>query len=339
MTAEEAQLDDFTAKNVLFLIDVETASSWYRCNTPGAEMARIGHHVRVKPRFNETDLDWCDVLVLQRLWQPAALEAIQHVHGRGGLTVFDVDDDYWSLHTSNPAYRGWQRPGALDALANVIMACRRVTTTTAPLAARLKHLSPDVRVIPNNLPGDLWPTAPKAVGGDGPLVVGWAGSISHYIDLREVSAIFPQILERYPHVEIHLAGAIPEWFPERDRIHFAEFVPIEQYPDVLSRFDIGLAPLEDTRFNLSKSDLKVVEYAMIGLPIIASKVPTYIDSIRPGETGLLARSPKDWLKHLVTLIEQPDVRSRLGAEARRWAENRVISNNIGLWLDAYELDH
>jgi glycosyltransferase involved in cell wall biosynthesis len=338
MTAEAEAAQEFTPKNVLYLIDVVSASSWYRCNTPGAELASIGHNVRIRDRFNQGDLDWCDVLVPLRLWQPSILDAIRHVHERGGLTVFDVDDDYWNLLTTNPVYESWQAPGVLDSLASVIRACRRVTTTTAPLADRLLRINRDVRVIPNNLPGDAWPGSPKSLEHDAPLVVGWAGGSSHYTDLREVSAVFPHVLERYPQVEVRLVGAHPNWFPERERIVFADPVPIEEYPGLLSGFDIGLAPLADTRFNNSKSDLKVVEYSMIGLPSIASKVPAYSGSVRVGATGFLARNAKDWLKHLRTLIEQPDVRSRMGAEARKWAESRVISRQIGLWLDAYELD-
>jgi len=339
MTAQEVAIEEFTPKNVLFLIDIETASSWYRCNTPGSELAKVGHNVRVKARFNQTDLDWCDVLLVQRLWQPVVLDAVRSMNEAGKLTVFDVDDDYWSLHTTNPAYEAWQTPGTLSSLASVIKACRRVTTTTAPLAARLKLINPDVRVIPNSLPGDLWPKSPKSLLHDGPLVVGWAGGSSHYIDLREVAAIFPQILEQFPQVEVQLIGGRPDWFPAHERISSTKFAPIEEYPGLLSKFDVGLAPLEDTRFNSAKSDLKVVEYSMIGLPIIASKVPAYVDSIRQGEAGFLAPSPKDWLRYLKTLIEQPDVRVRMGAEARKWAETRVIARTIGLWLDAFELDH
>jgi len=338
MTSIDSADDDFQPKNLLFLIDMETASSWYRCNTPGSELAKCGHNVRVKARYNNLDLDWCDVLVLQRLWQPGVVDAVKHVRDRGKLTVFDVDDDYWSIHVSNPAYTSWQKPGALDALARVIRATQVVTTTTASLAARLKNINPNVKVIPNSLPGDLWPAEPKIPSEEDSLVVGWAGSVSHYVDLREVAAIFPQVLERYPHVEVRLAGSDPAWFPPHERIVFADIVPIPDYPGLLSDFDIALAPLEDTRFNTSKSDLKLVEYSMIGLPVIASKVPAYADSIRPGETGLLAKNPKDWLRHLKTLIEQPDVRLKMGAEARKWAETRVISKTIDLWLDAYGLE-
>jgi len=221
----------------------------------------------------------------------------------------------------------------------VIKSCQLVTVTTETLAARLKQFNPNIRVIPNSLPGPLWPAAPKPATQGGPLVVGWAGGGSHYIDLREVSAIFPQILESYPQVEVRLVGANPDWFSPDERITIPQWVPIEDYPDMLAEFDIGLAPLEDTRFNASKSDLKVLEYSMVGLPVIASKVTTYVDSIRPGENGFLAKSPKDWLKHLRTLIEQPELRRAMGTEARRWAETRTISRAIGLWLDALELDH
>lgn len=337
MTARAEAVDEFTPKNVLYLIDVVSASSWYRCNTPGAELARIGHNVRIRDRFNQGDLDWCDVLVLQRLWQPSVLDAIRHVHERGKLTVFDVDDDYWNLLTTNPVYESWQAPGALDALTGVIRACRRVTTTTAPLSDRLLRINRDVRVIPNNLPGDMWPQSPKSLEHEAPLVVGWAGGSSHYTDLREMSAVVPDILARHPQVEVRLVGAHPSWFPKHERIVFADPVPIDEYPELLSGFDIGLAPLADLRFNRSKSDLKFVEYSMIGIPSVASKVPPYSESVRMGQTGFLARNAKDWLRHLRTLIEQPEVRARMGAEARKWAETRVISKQIGLWLDAYEL--
>jgi glycosyltransferase involved in cell wall biosynthesis len=276
-------------------------------------------------------------MILQRLWQPAVLNAVGQLNSRGKRTVFDVDDDYWSIPTVNPSYAGWQTPGALENLASVIKAVGGVTTTTRPLAERLRQLNSNVKVIPNTLPEEFWPTHAKPLDHGGPLVIGWAGGISHYLDLREMAAILPQILDRYPQAEVRLAGANPAWFPAHDRISFPEPVPIEQYAGLLGGFDIGLAPLEDTRFNESKSDLKVLEYSMIGLPVIASKVPAYLQSVAHGETGFLARSPKDWLKHLKSLVEQPGLRAQMGQRSRAWAESRLISGSVGLWEDAYGL--
>ena len=76
---------------------------------------------------------------------------------------------------------------------------------------------------------------------------------------------------------------------------------------------------------------------MIGLPIVASRVAPYERSLKHGETGFFARNPKDWLKHLSNLIENPELRVRLATNARAWAETRTIDRNTGLWERAYGL--
>ena len=41
------------------------------------------------------------------------------------------------------------------------------------------------------------------------------------------------------------------------------------------RCDFAVAPLVDTPFNRCKSDLKILEYSALGLPVIASDLPQY----------------------------------------------------------------
>jgi glycosyltransferase involved in cell wall biosynthesis len=276
------------------------------------------------------------VLIVERLWHPNVLAGVQYANSRGVMTVFDVDDDYWALDPNNPAHAFWNDEH-LGQLAQVIKAASLVTTSTAPLAERMRRINPNVRVLPNMLPDEHWPTEAKNVRHGDPVVVGWAGSPSHYSDLTEFTAILPQILDTYPNVVVHLAGTEKERFPEHDRLKFLDPVKIEQYPEILQTFDIGLAPVKDVRFNEAKSDLKVLEYGMVGLPVIASKVIAYSDSVRPGETGYLAKSPKDWLKYLKLLIEDGELRARLGAAGRSWAETRLMSRNVERWERTYRL--
>jgi len=185
------------------------------------------------------------------------------------------------------------------------------------------------------LPDDHWPSHSKSVDHDPPIVIGWAGSPSHYPDLAMIEPVLLQLLDAYPNLEVAVAGADPKWFRQHERMLFLDYVEIAEYSDLLAGFDIGVAPLEDTRFNAGKSDLKVLEYSMIGLPVVASKVPSYVGTIRNGETGFLAKNPKDWLRHLRSLIEEAELRTRLGASARAWAVTRTISRNVGLWERAY----
>jgi glycosyltransferase involved in cell wall biosynthesis len=106
---------------------------------------------------------------------------------------------------------------------------------------------------------------------------------------------------------------------------------------MVERFDVGLAPLLDSRFNRAKSDLKILEYGICGIPAVASKVLPYVGAIDHNASGLIAASPKDWIKSIRRLVEDPELRSRLGAAARVRAERRTVDRVITKWIDAYGL--
>ncbi len=265
------------------------------------------------------------------------LDVFEYVNARGGLTVYDLDDDVWNIHPSNPAYEGWNRPGVQEAVAALARKAKMVTTATRALAKKMNAFNRDVRVLPNMLPDDYWPTQPKLPDGRGPLVIGWAGSATHSEDFKLIAGVLSQVLERCEHAEVWLAGAQPGWLEPHDRLRYVPTVPLQQYAQLLSSFDIAIAPLWDSKFNQCKSDLKVLEYSMIGLPVVASRVASYAASVRHGETGMLASNPKDWLRCLSRLVEDATLRERIGLSARRFAESRLMSRNVAAYQRAYGL--
>jgi glycosyltransferase involved in cell wall biosynthesis len=320
---------------ILYVVDNYSGTTWYRCRVPGLDLAAHGHEVRLKLDIPRDDLEWCDVLVINRLWEGPILAAVQAANAAGKMTVFEIDDDYWCINPTNPAFQYWQQPGALAGLVEVIRACQRVTVSTEQLGKVLRRFHSDVRVLPNMLPDAYWPTEAKPPNMTDDLAIGWAGSPTHYEDLADVTRVIPQLLDEYPKLDVWFAGVAPGHFPAHERLNYLEPVEIEEYAHILYDFDIGIAPLLDNRFNVAKSDLKLLEYSACGLPIVASRVLPYVESIRPGETALIANNPKDWLRHLRALLNDPQLRVRLGATARKWAENRMMSRNYQLWEQAY----
>jgi glycosyltransferase involved in cell wall biosynthesis len=320
---------------IFYVVDNYSGSTWYRCRVPGLELALHGHEVRLKPDIPPEDLEWCDVLVINRLGQPHVLEAVEAANRAGKMTVLEIDDDYWCINPTNPAYEYWSTPGELEGLTTVVRACRRVTVSTEPLKRVLERFHSDVRVLPNMIPDPYWPTEAKPPNMTDELVIGWAGSPTHYEDLADVSRVLPQILDQYPKVEVWFGGVYPGHFPEHERLRYLNAVDVEVYAHMLYDFDIGIAPLLDNRFNVAKSDLKLLEYSTIGLSVVVSRVIPYEKSVKPGETALFASNPKDWLRNLRRLIEDPPLRAQLGANARAWAETRLMSRNYQLWEKAY----
>ena len=101
----------------------------------------------------------------------------------------------------------------------------------------------------------------------------------------------------------------------------------DRYHAVLDTADIVLIPLQPTRFNQHKSDLKFLESAAHGVASLAS--PTvYSRVIRHGETGLIYESAEEFASQLTRLIDDVPFRRRLAENAYRYvAENRLLARH------------
>lgn len=302
---------------LLILADSFSACQWYRGLVPGAALGDAGDEVVYVEGVSDERLAWADTLLVIRTAKLPEVSAVKRAKESGVFVVCDVDDDLWSIGTHNQAHLYWTHP-RLGSLVDVLRLADRVTTTTPALVDLVSRFSDDAVVLPNCLPDALWPVRERK---DGPIVVGWAGSTSHIDDFSAVKWVLPTLLDRFSDIEVHLAGAQPSWFDfKHDRLKFLSTVNIESYSELVSGFDVGLAPLASTRFNKSKSDLKVLEYSACSIPSVAS-------AHYASTPARIAKSDADWLKYVSALVSDDDLRARLGAEAREWAESRMISRN------------
>ncbi len=330
---------DSQKKRILFLIADKEACGWYRCGIPGKQLSEQGHYVKLgdlKPTGER--IYSYDIVVFQRETRPKALEVIKKLNDMGKTTVFELDDDLWHLDKTNPAYKYWKGDEIKRKLEACIKECQIVTTSTDNLADQMRQLNRNIHVLPNMLPDKHWQAESKEKKSDGNLIIGWAGSRNRMKDLHVLSGTIEQLLDMYSNVEFHLAGDTSYPFKKHDRIKCLQGVGLEQYQVLINTFDIGIAPLVDSHFNRCKSDLKFVEYGMVGMPVVASRVDAYTASVKHGENGFLARNSKDWLKYLKRLVEDEDLRDRIGSEAKKLAETRTISKNIHLWEEAYGIE-
>ena len=101
--------------------------------------------------------------------------------------------------------------------------------------------------------------------------------------------------------------------------------PITTYASNYNLFDISLAPLKESNFNKVKSQLKVIEAGFHKKAIVAQDFGPYqidvINSYERGGTinengnGFLVETSKNhklWYKHLKTLVENPELITKLG---------------------------
>jgi glycosyltransferase involved in cell wall biosynthesis len=324
-------------KRIFYLVADYGGCAWYRCHVPGVELLKKGHDVILDHDLSLPAVSKLDIIMFQRQYSPSAIQLMKYAKSLGKKTVYELDDDIWNIDMTNPGYPFWSQKNNVNAVQELMRMADIVTTTTPRLANYMRRFNKNVYAIPNMLPEEHWHIT-RVKRSKGKLVIGWAGSRHHWVDLNILEGTIQQLLDEYPNIEFHIAGADELPFKSHERIMILPTVKIEAYPVIMSGFDIGLAPVTDTHFNRCKSDLKFIEYGMAGVPAVVSKVESYTDSVINGENGFLAKNTKDWLKYLRWMIEDEKLRKKIARNAKKYAESRVISKNIGLWEEAFGLE-
>jgi glycosyltransferase involved in cell wall biosynthesis len=114
----------------------------------------------------------------------------------------------------------------------------------------------------------------------------------------------------------------------------------DSYGGIYSQIDLAIAPLQMNAFNDSKSEIKVAECGRYKIPLIASDVGCYDETIVNGKTGYLlpANAPKsEWVKVLTKCIKNPDHVREMGENLHKVTEQYFDMNKVAVHrMELYE---
>jgi glycosyltransferase involved in cell wall biosynthesis len=326
---------------------------FYRIAQPAKWLRKAGFEIRLGEYHNikSEDIDWCDLMVIQRPSSSFQIGAINYAKSRGKKVVFELDDYVNGILPSNSAYTAWT-PEALN-LARCLHAlqlCDAATTTTEALANEFKQYQKNVYVLPNYLDLALW-NKRLPFRDTERIRIGWTGGCSHQADLSIVGPVMVDICRENPKVKFVMMGFIPEKVFEaipsmvepckacgyEGQIEFIQGVEILQYPSAVAKMgvDIGLAPIIDVAFNRCKSDLKLKEYMRLGIPWVASDVGPYQAWKTSGAGYVASNHPDDWKRYLKLLIEDKETRKAMGEKGYQLSQDFGIVQHIDQWKLAY----
>ena len=85
--------------------------------------------------------------------------------------------------------------------------------------------------------------------------------------------------------------------------------------EAIGAFDIGIMPLEDTQWERGKCAYKLLQVMAAGRPVVASSVGANCSVVRNGINGFLADTSDQWTQALIALIDDADLRARMGLQA------------------------
>lgn len=314
-----------------------------RIRMPFQALRERGWHVGNSGLLMKNEADLPKTLLGQRLCKdgPASMWFNIAVKKDRPRMVFELDDDLWNVDPSSPVAYDWFMKG-YDRESNTyhdvhgnlrrdMLVSDAVTCTTEPLAEILRKFNPNVHIIPNYLPKWLldWdrPRTDK-------LSIGWAGSGTHNMDWDFCGPHIRRFMERNPDIQFRVIGTTnPEAIGFKDTGQVVcdnWYMKVEDCWKAID-FDIAVIPLRPHVFNNSKSHLKFLEFASLGIPVVAANAGPYSNAIKHGETGFLVRQDHEWGKYLRMLANDEDMRNEIGQNAKNWARDHTLEGNIDKW--------
>lgn len=273
-----------------------------------------------------------DAWIFQRQTKKVDLLAMRHCrrYGGGAPVIYEIDDLITALPPESPHYKDFG-PEVRARFDEALTLADRVVVSTEVLAQQFAGRVAEIRVRPNALATDRWAgLAPRRGIGARPRV-GWAGSPSHAGDLEVLKEIVPKLARE---VDWIFMGFCP-----RELRSFAvEIHPwcgLDDYPSKMAglNLDLALAPLAVNAFNEAKSHLKLLEYGILGYPVICTDIAPYRGDF---PVRRLRNKAGDWLAAIRESVNEPAANAAAGDALREHVRHHwMLDDHLDDWLAAW----
>jgi len=150
------------------------------------------------------------------------------------------------------------------------------------------------------------------------IVIGWIGSPGTSIFLEPLKEVLLKLKERISDLHVQFIGA--DRSLEKPGFEVIGWDSISE-SEQIGNFDIGIMPLPDTELSSGKCGYKILQYMAAGIPAVASPVGVNREFIHDGVNGFLASSSEEWSDRLSALLEDKDLRAKMGEAGRRMAQD------------------
>jgi glycosyltransferase involved in cell wall biosynthesis len=227
--------------------------------------------------------------------------------------LYDLDDNLLDMddHAEGDRY-SYMR----EAVARSLKVADEVWCSTPTLAARVREVAPGaVHTLANSIDPTVWRPARalEASPETGPLRMLYMGTRTHQLDYAFLSSVMERLQRTHAGAFLltvigirHHDHADAPWLRVRSAPNYVggSYPAFVHWLQNQSGFDLGVAPLVESAFNACKSHVKVLDYAALGLPSVASAVPAYAHALQDGRgCRLVPNSVDAWCQVLVDLHE------------------------------------
>lgn len=314
-------------------------SSYHRVFMPNQT---ISAEVRVKNEINEEDLEWCDILHYNRHTH-LSTKFLSEMRSKHQFKIVVDTDDWWEIHKDHPKYEYWRKSNVSLQIRNHIMTADAVTCTHDRLAKEVSKLNPNVYVIPNGIDYGAGQFKARKQKESDRVRLLYASTIMNYSN----TAIIAGAMKKIKHLPIEVVIAGHHESPLFDILvnnltaggeipH--RLIPWADSKKYMSKYegDIGILPSKPTQFNSMKSNLKVLEYAALKMPVVVSEADPYL-----GMPVSYFSGENSFVEKITELVEDAGLRKASGENLYSWCKEKyslksMAENRMNVYKEVYD---
>jgi glycosyltransferase involved in cell wall biosynthesis len=229
--------------------------------------------------------------------------------------ILDVDDAVW-LNT------GGHRARTLAEASELVVCGNRY------LANYFSRWNHNVTIIPTAV-NTNWYRPHHRADADGPLVLGWTGTSGNFPFLYAIEDALFRVLEHHHHAQLLVVADRPPQFKRLapERVEFVRWSPRNELA-AFTRMSIGLMPLANSDWCNGKCSYKMLCYMSAGLPVVVTAAGMNSEVLAMGPIGLSAESEPQWVDALTALLDDANLRRRMGIAGRSVVEDRFSLHRL-----------
>ena len=301
------------------------ASVWIRCLQLLPYLEERG----VQCKVNDPNAE-ADISVFVRWQDDRAYEMAQRQKTKGRGIIFDLCVNYFD--ETGLFEGGYGSPKEqVEECRRMVETADVITCVSTYIAQRARSFHPWVVYLPESVDGrhfrfnkpesDFWRRKLRAI---------WAGISPK---ARELEPILP-LLHRHSIPLIVITNQKPSLSMDYRFIRWS----YKKLPHQLLEGEICVAPRRiDNTYDLGHSLFKIGVFMALGVPAIASPVPSYTEVLKDGKGGMLCHTIEEWDKALAIALRERDklvIWSGQAREAmRRYHTNHIADQYVSLFKE------
>jgi len=289
-------------------------------------------------RFNEIISNNYDIVFVQRECFMLGTAFFEKKFSSKAKMIFDFDDSIWIHQTGenksvNKHFLFLKDPGKT---AKIIGRAHMIFAGNKFLANYASQFNSQVFIVPTTIDTKEYQKPNPSPFEKKSLCIGWSGSFSTIIHFEHVIPALEIIKQKYKDKVYFKVIGDGTYVNEALEIRGIPWKSSSEVLD-LSELDIGLMPLPNDPWTEGKCGLKGLQYMALGIPTIMSPVGVNKEIITDGNNGFLADSIQEWVDKLSVLIENPELRTKLGEAGKSTVvTNYSVEANKNLYLKLFK---